>query len=48
MAKFMNDFPFADLLGLKKKEKLSPEQEAGKALLDVVKKYGKKVSDEKT
>ena len=38
---FSNDCPFLDLLGLKKKEKLTEEQKFGKALLDIAKKLKK-------
>lgn len=36
-----SDFPFADLMGLKPKDdKLTEEQKAGKAFLELVKHYG--------
>ena len=33
------DFPFAELLGLKPKKKLTPEQEIGKKLLEIAKQH---------
>lgn len=41
MNKTADDFPFADLLGLKPK-KLTEQQEIGKKLLDISKKFNKK------
>lgn len=40
-----DDFTFADLLGLKPK-KLTPEQEFGKKLLEIAKKYSVKPKNE--
>jgi len=34
-------FPFMDLLGLKKKERLTPEQEFGKKLLKIAEKHNR-------
>jgi len=42
------DFPFASLLGLKpKRKKLTPEQEAGQALLDLAAKFSPTLYDKK-